>query len=39
MQKLSSEIIYTNICIQIKLCLVFHTLLMFVNKSKWYCRK
>jgi len=40
MQKLSYEtIFFINFNLKIKLCLVLHTFLMFVNKSRWHCCK
>jgi len=39
MQKIFSETIFTNFHKKIKLCLILHTFLMFVNKIRWYCLK
>jgi len=38
MQKSFPEtIFFTNFYTKIELCLVLHTFLVFVNKSRWYC--
>jgi len=39
MQKSFSETIFTNYNTKSKLCLVLDTFLMFISKSRWYCRK